>query len=1453
MSSAAEDLKSALDGLPVRVVDVHDTWPSLRIGRTVPLGRLEWLWTLRGASVRDSSTSAKAVFNVTSSTTLSEPSTPQLVHEWFRKSYLHILIVTISELHVSRESPGWTRVRVFVDACRERHLEYLVLCVADDNAVRTHRKVLEKLRAEVNLTTRGRERVVTVPTAAIKEELKPISHLHHSPAHQDLLVRLRECARDGVEACVQAYEAEAGRSFANRMSSAWSFSSFFSLKEGMSFVFVQIGRRDLALRCYDELAAVMAERDERGTRGFCCGTDQSDAAIGVVDPFAKEFRRMIIDNDIAELDFRTYLFSRQVTLLLMDRKYSEVAERGLKFITAIARRAAEEANREGSTLSPVFRDAWVFCAARALAGALAPAIPSSAAAANALSKQLGTARERHTARLIAGFHVHALKAFSGLAQLALPGKLVASMDPAEVEVDTEISPQLKEALAGMSSDMLRNALSEASKAVELYSEMANAAASLYEMGGRARGAAALDGDAGVVRLRNDSLVLAEELLSAQCSRFTEDHGWDQLHIRRRVELASAEKQLNRVQEYLVSCLTMLFMTRGRRRLATTSAPDAQDGDAKAYVDEAERWAREAKAAAEQLPRVMKYKAEKLVLVRLRANDEPWNEGDPGSATVVVESDIPADLKVDSVYVELRWVAASNAGREGHVNGRPAVAPSALHRTDADGGSVADDANLSSPVAVSPAKSGGDLPETLVLNGKGSLVVGVGETTVEVFADEIPRSGRYVVTQVALVVGRLKLVQSAAKAPTVPTVTTKGSTSAKVPSAALAASAAQTDPGSNKVRFPCYFANQRPESATVAIEHPERLFLMPKVVQYASVIVTAGRNGLAKGGRLSMVLSSARGAPGSNGQGNCFVQLVAGDGGDSGSLKVTPDTSGSCAEFEVPKELQKGETYTVRIPMRVAEDLSRIGDHGSSVAPVSEGRASFLQVSLACTELASSRSYVFACHCDQRLPFVNPLHVSARIELSGGGGDEIPRSSAGGDFEYQLTGGGMLLCSLKSRAGVGKSVTLKSVSLELPPWLELHDESTLPYTQLLPYRIRNNGTFSVAFDTSVRAIASDRTSTQEARVGRALSRVGDHLDDEEGEGGDEIREKGVDADGRPRLPLHDESGSLLDLEDVTRRAKRGGDVSLDSSSGSSVGDDRAPVAQGNGSGAGDVAGVKQTADAPTLSLEQIDVHDRPLDGEVRLDGAGEGAGRTGRRLDVGGIRGAGHSVRVRDPSGEVVDLSDSARHFRDAVSPTAGVLPGGMEAVLRVEVEVDGVSGPSTLEQPISMHGFRPHRRRYRIERMCAQTVTVGQSVVLRFQVGVIAPSTTGYEEAPEATVLHYEIAADSREWIIAGRRRGQIVVSGAEGDIGRATVIALTPGRLYVPTIRLYERDGCSLNPSRYENVNKGSQVIVLPPSLTVSSCTSEPIPAAGTGGAQVMPLARSHSVATVNADAFFS
>lgn len=1024
-SSSAFD--ETLEGLPVRVVDVYGAWSSLFIGSTIPLGRLEWIWNARGASVRESSLSAKAVFETSSTPALPKLATKQRAEEWYRKPYFHVFVIPIAELETTKETSGWPVVRQFVDFCRERSDEYIVAVVASEFVARQQRKLLERVRAEVNVSIRGRERVVTVPAATVTEDQKPITHLYNSPSHQDLLIKLRECSRSGVEARVQAYENELARLLAKRASRSFSFCTFFSAKEAMGFVFCQLGRRDIALKLLDELYASMLEIDgSNGAREFCKETPCA-AASNVTNVNGKAYKSLFTDETITEIEMRTYLFARQTEIMLPDRKFADIAERGLKLITAISRRCIEEYASDKSPNAACFRDAWVFTAARALASTLAPAIPSSPPNANFLTPQLSTPKERHTARLIAGFHVHALKAFLGLAKMILPDVMAPKKDS-----DVSFDEKAKKKLLGTFSKELRTALGTPNNAEILFSEIANAAASLYEMGGRSRGAAALDGDAGVIRLRNGSLSEAEKLLNAQCSRFNDDYSWDDLHLRKRKELARAEKELDKVQEYLVSCLTMLFMTREVRKINGHSTKSQWCVDEE--QEHAAMWAKEAYETAGRLPRVMKYDAEKLVAVSVRPNKANWCEGDSGEATVVIESDIPADVKLDYVFIELRGAVGGEKKGVSALRGDKSETPSSSRSA------------------------------ALVLKSKGdAVIVKPGSNDVKVYCSQVMGSGRYSVSLVGLFLGKLKLVKLAPKIETSPTVLMKASSTQKESIHKTASQTPPTDMGKAAVRFPCFFSKPRAVPVSLFIRQEAPFYLTPGPQQIVEIDVTSDAHGIAEGSSFSVHLRSEDAK-----EDEGIISLVdilsinevkhgTEDNDDSPQpiyFKANAQ-DGRNISVTLEDEIPAKTSIVVRVSMRVPEGCTNPSD----VEQAADANR-ILSAEFAGKELSNDSKRLFSCTAEHCISVLIPVSLSSRSDL------HTRKSEVSHVSADSVVPAGTLVCTLQSKVVGSRSITLESASLDLPEWLQVSDGETAPYADLLPCTINHGGRFVFAFDVDV---------------------------------------------------------------------------------------------------------------------------------------------------------------------------------------------------------------------------------------------------------------------------------------------------------------------------------------------------------------------------------------------------
>lgn len=1340
---SAISVSCLLEGLPIWVNDDSSVWPTLRVARSVPLGRLEWIWSSRGASIRDTSTSARVLFNVFESAE-SLPEAYDNCCDWFRNPYVFIFVTTVNDLDQTKKSATWARIHQFVDHCREKYFEYLIVLAATESELSKNKRLVDKLRTEVNLVSRGRERVVSVPPAAIQEELRPITHLHHSPSHQDLLARLRECMRDAVESRIQSYEQEVTRTYLNRSSSSWSFMSFFCMKEGMAFIFVQLGRKDLAVKFYDELYVTMTERNERGAGKFC-DLPAAEAAAGVTNPDAREYRRFLMEGVITEIDFRTYLFSRQSWLLLEERKFSEVAERGFKFVTSSARRCAEEALTGQQGISGVFRDIWVFATARALAAALAPAIPSPTEAAHALSTQLSSSRERHTARLIAGFHISALKAFVSLAHVVHPGCL-AQGDQKMVPGSEDLA---QEALI-TSNEKLRNALSSREKAELLHSEIANAAASLYEMGGRARGAAALDGDAGIVRLRNGSHLEAEKLLSAQCSRFTNDIGWDDLHRRQRLQLAHAEKALDRVQEYLVSCLAMLYMTRTSRPLKFSAGSDVGSEDE--ISRSAEHWITETMSVASRLPRVMKYKAEKLFEVRVIRNDAAWREGDSGCAFVRIKSDLPTTILADTVLVEFKCCSSSTNAHK-----------SALHHSNLESPRQHLEDEITSPKGASSSQSqksisNAEQTDLLILSSKERVQLRTGMNDIPVSVDEILHSGTYKVSIVAIFLGNLKLVQTPSKASPHPIVTTKGQEGSKSSMSPMP-NVMYNDFAKGGVKFPLFFSSPRPASASLVV-HDQVLYYAPNCVQLVRITISAGDQGIAKASR---VTCSLLGPDATRMSSKCrFVQFIEVESQASETslgedmLRVIPLSGAEdffdCGEVTLQEEL--GPHEFVRRTLAIQLSTPRIPS-SSTFWKEGDETSCKLHLQMSCCEKNSGSTRTFTCETNAGLTFVIPFDVSAHIESTAPwAGDSV---STAVENNGSMSNAGTLLCSIRGRVLDQRKLTIINATLQCPAWLELRLDEPPPHTELLPATIGNACAFVCAFDLFGR-------DDHDVKRHQFNVKAGHTADPSFGKG--TIR----------RLPR------MADTNAMT----------------------------------GDNCGewvANSVSDDSSSQSEQV----------IPLGGVG---------VDQSSISSSSSSMHVTGEEGDhselkeeqvVVDLSTPGRgSSRTSLHSSSFAESPESIATLRVEFRVDGIEGTASIDRRISVEAFREERKMYQIERDIQREGESGKVMNLRFSVQMTGGQLSRFCKEGDSSELQYEVDADPAVWLVVGRRRGKVNVSGTESANEATRLIPLLCGQHRVPCVRLFSTDGRGVPLSQYQNVNEYMQVAVRPCRTILSACERE-------------------------------
>ncbi|KAL4880851.1 trafficking protein particle complex subunit 10 [Aspergillus karnatakaensis] len=217
---------------------------------------------------------------------------------------------------------------------------------------RTTTTVLEKVKADFN----GSSKSATDRVAQLR--LPKVGTTQKPPELADQIEDFVEKMKNGILASfdlrVAQYEDDIKEKDSQRSLPGWNFCTFFILKEGLARGFENVGLFEDALLGYDELAVgldtaineqlegtgeqhgsafLTYSRDwqERAKAALDARVDakrpddddenvvaipEIDPADFPIDPAKKPYREMILSSNISIFDFRTYIFSRQLTLLL---------------------------------------------------------------------------------------------------------------------------------------------------------------------------------------------------------------------------------------------------------------------------------------------------------------------------------------------------------------------------------------------------------------------------------------------------------------------------------------------------------------------------------------------------------------------------------------------------------------------------------------------------------------------------------------------------------------------------------------------------------------------------------------------------------------------------------------------------------------------------------------------------------------------------------------------------------------------------------------------------------------------------------------------------------------------------------------------------------------------------------------------------------------------------------
>ncbi|KAH3915205.1 hypothetical protein HBI56_014220 [Parastagonospora nodorum] len=216
--------------------------------------------------------------------------------------------------------------------------------------------LLEKLRADFNISTKtapDRVTQIRLPKERVPQHLMPAPAPASSPAiaespqereraWADVIAKWKTLILLSFDLRVSQYEEDIRKNESQRSFPGWNFNTFFMLKEGLARGFESVGLVEDALLGYDELSVGLdtvirdqAKDDTQGGVILSYSEDLYEKASHVLEqvqeegstahnlhddkPISahkKDYRDLILNNNISVFDFRSYVFARQMSLLL---------------------------------------------------------------------------------------------------------------------------------------------------------------------------------------------------------------------------------------------------------------------------------------------------------------------------------------------------------------------------------------------------------------------------------------------------------------------------------------------------------------------------------------------------------------------------------------------------------------------------------------------------------------------------------------------------------------------------------------------------------------------------------------------------------------------------------------------------------------------------------------------------------------------------------------------------------------------------------------------------------------------------------------------------------------------------------------------------------------------------------------------------------------------------------
>lgn len=226
--------------------------------------------------------------------------------------------------------------------------------------------IFDKLRADFSSSSKAPfERVAQVRLQDTGKPNTVLSPLELEQQWQDLVEKLKAAILHSFDVRVAQYEEDIRERESQRNLPGWNFCTFFILKEGLARGFENVGLLEDALQIYEELDLGLdmvikdqARDDADATNALLpYATDLKDTIRNVLEKSVEEepvlalslqswvaaeanrfpwrlerrdYQTMILTNQVSALDFRIYIFIRQMQILLRRSSLSVSVPRGQK-------------------------------------------------------------------------------------------------------------------------------------------------------------------------------------------------------------------------------------------------------------------------------------------------------------------------------------------------------------------------------------------------------------------------------------------------------------------------------------------------------------------------------------------------------------------------------------------------------------------------------------------------------------------------------------------------------------------------------------------------------------------------------------------------------------------------------------------------------------------------------------------------------------------------------------------------------------------------------------------------------------------------------------------------------------------------------------------------------------------------------------------------------------------